>query len=230
MAAGAIGILNRTGDEQGSQLVDGEVKTPDGFKTAYKTFIDGGWNGLAFPGAIGGQGLPFTVGLAVNEMITSANMAFSLCPLLTTGAVEALMKHATPALQDRYLEKLVTGEWTGTMNLTEPHAGSDVGALKSRAEPRDDGSYRIYGTKIYITYGDHDLTENIVHLVLARTPGSPPGTKGISLFLVPKYMVNDDGSLGGRNDVRCISLEHKLGIHASPTAAMSYGDNDGAYG
>ena len=146
MAAGAIGILNRTGDEQGSQLVDGEVKTPDGFKAAYKTFIDGGWNGLAFPGAVGGQGLPFTVGLAVNEMITSANMAFSLCPLLTTGAVEALMKHATPALQDRYLEKLVTGEWTAAMNLTDPHAGSDVGALKSRAERWDDGSYRIYGT------------------------------------------------------------------------------------
>jgi alkylation response protein AidB-like acyl-CoA dehydrogenase len=230
MAAGAIGVLNRTGDEQGSQLVDGEVKTPDGFKAAYQTFIDGGWNGLAFPEAVGGQGLPFTVGLAVNEMITSSNMAFSLCPLLTTGAVEALMKHATPGLRDRYLEKLVTGEWTGTMNLTEPHAGSDVGALKSRAEPHDDGSYRIRGTKIYITYGDHDLTENIVHLVLARTPGSPPGTKGISLFLVPKYMVNDDGSLGGRNDLRCVSLEHKLGIHASPTAVMSYGDNDGAIG
>jgi 3-(methylthio)propanoyl-CoA dehydrogenase len=230
MATGAIGVLNSIGDEQGSQLVDGEVKTPDGFKAAYQTFIDGGWNGLAFPEAIGGQGLPFTVGLAVNEMITSSNLAFSLCPLLTTGAVEALTKHATPALRDKYLEKLVTGEWTGTMNLTEPHAGSDVGALKSRAEPQDDGSYRIRGTKIFITYGDHDLTENIVHLVLARTPGSPPGTKGISLFLVPKYMVNDDGSLGGRNDLRCVSLEHKLGIHASPTAVMSYGDNEGAIG
>jgi 3-(methylthio)propanoyl-CoA dehydrogenase len=230
MATGAIGVLNSVGDEQGSQLVDGEVKTPDGFKAAYQTFIDGGWNGLAFPEAIGGQGLPFTVGLAVNEMITSSNLAFSLCPLLTTGAVEALMKHATPALRDKYLEKLVTGEWTGTMNLTEPHAGSDVGALKSRAEPQGDGSFRIRGTKIFITYGDHDLTENIVHLVLARTPGSPPGTKGISLFLVPKFMVNDDGSLGERNDLRCVSLEHKLGIHASPTAVMSYGDNEGAIG
>jgi len=230
MATGAIGVLNTTGDQQGSQLDDGEVTTPDGFKDAYRTFVDGGWNGLAFPEAIGGQGLPFTVGLAVNEMITSSNLAFSLCPLLTTGAVEALMKHATPGLQEKYLAKLVTGEWTGTMNLTEPHAGSDVGALKSRAEPQADGSYRITGTKIFITYGDHDLTENIVHLVLARTPGSPPGTKGISLFLVPKFLVNDDGSLGARNDVRCVSLEHKLGIHASPTAVMSYGDGEGAIG
>jgi len=230
MATGAIGVLNTTGDQQGSQLDDGEVTTPDGFKDAYRTFVDGGWNGLAFPEAIGGQGLPFTVGLAVNEMITSSNLAFSLCPLLTTGAVEALMKHATPGLQEKYLAKLVTGEWTGTMNLTEPHAGSDVGALKSRAEPQADGSYRIKGTKIFITYGDHDLTENIVHLVLARTPGGPPGTKGISLFLVPKFLVNDDGSLGARNDVRCVSLEHKLGIHASPTAVMSYGDGEGAIG
>jgi alkylation response protein AidB-like acyl-CoA dehydrogenase len=230
LATGAIGVLNAAGDAQGSKLVDGHVSTPDGFKEAYKTFIDGGWNGLAFPEEIGGQGLPFTVGLAVNEMITSSNLAFSLCPLLTTGAVEALMKHAAPDLRDKYLEKLVTGEWTGTMNLTEPHAGSDVGALKSRAEPQADGSYRITGTKIFITYGDHDLTENIVHLVLARTPGGPPGTKGISLFLVPKFLVKDDGSLGDRNDVRCVSLEHKLGIHASPTAVMSYGDNDGAIG
>lgn len=230
MATGAIGVLNTTGDQQGSQLDGDEVKTPDGFKEAYRTFVEGGWNGLAFPEAIGGQGLPFTVGLAVNEMITSSNLAFSLCPLLTTGAVEALMKHATPALRDKYLAKLVTGEWTGTMNLTEPHAGSDVGALKSRAEPQADGSYLIKGTKIFITYGEHDLTDNIVHLVLARTPGSPPGTKGISLFLVPKFLVNDDGSLGARNDLRCVSLEHKLGIHASPTAVMSYGDGDGAIG
>jgi len=230
MATGAIGVLNTTGDQQGSQLNGDEVTTPEGFKEAYRTFVEGGWNGLAFPEAIGGQGLPFTVGLAVNEMITSSNLAFSLCPLLTTGAVEALMKHATPALRDKYLAKLVTGEWTGTMNLTEPHAGSDVGALKSRAEPQADGSYLIKGTKIFITYGEHDLTENIVHLVLARTPGSPPGTKGISLFLVPKFLVNDDGSLGARNDLRCVSLEHKLGIHASPTAVMSYGDGDGAIG
>lgn len=230
LAAGAIGPLNKAGDQTGSRLVDGAVVTPDGFKEAYRQFVDGGWNGLSFAEEIGGQGLPFTVGLAVNEMITSSNLAFSLCPLLTTGAVEALMKHATADLRDTYLAKLVSGEWTGTMNLTEPHAGSDVGALRSRAVPQDDGSYRITGTKIFITYGDHDLTDNIVHLVLARTPGSPPGTKGISLFLVPKFLVNADGSLGARNDLRCVSLEHKLGIHGSPTAVMSYGDNDGAIG
>ncbi|MEQ8246146.1 MAG: acyl-CoA dehydrogenase C-terminal domain-containing protein [Alphaproteobacteria bacterium] len=230
LAAGAIGPLNAAGDQTGSRLVDGNVVTPDGFKEAYRMFVEGGWNGLSFGEDVGGQGLPFTLGLAVNEMITSSNLAFSLCPLLTTGAVEALMKHATPALRDTYLAKLVSGEWTGTMNLTEPHAGSDVGALRSRAVPQDDGSYRITGTKIFITYGDHDLTDNIIHLVLARTPGSPPGTKGISLFLVPKFLVNADGSLGARNDLRCVSLEHKLGIHASPTAVMSYGDNDGALG
>ncbi|MDA0369117.1 MAG: acyl-CoA dehydrogenase C-terminal domain-containing protein [Proteobacteria bacterium] len=230
LTAGAIGPLNTTGDQQGSRLIDGAVKTPDGFKEAYRTFVDGGWNGLAFAEEIGGQGLPFTVGMAVTEMITSSNLAFSLCPLLTTGAVEALIKHATPALRDTYLTKLVTGEWTGTMNLTEPHAGSDVGALRSRAQLQADGSFRITGTKIFITYGDHDMADNIIHLVLARTPGSPPGTKGISLFLVPKFLVNDDGSLGARNDLRCVSLEHKLGIHASPTAVMSFGDNDGAVG
>ena len=230
LAAGAIGPLNVTGDRQGSRLVDGEVRTPDGWKEAYRMFVDGGWNGLSCEEEIGGQGLPFTVGLAVNEMITSSNLAFSLCPLLTTGAVEALVRHAEPKLREKYLSKIVSGEWTGTMNLTEPHAGSDVGALKSRAVPQSDGSYRITGTKIFITYGDHDMTDNIIHLVLARTPDSPPGTKGISLFLVPKFLVNDDGSLGERNDLRCVSLEHKLGIHGSPTAVMSYGDNEGAIG
>jgi len=230
LCAGAIGPLNVSGDQEGSRLVDDAVKTPEGWKDAYRAFVEGGWNGLAFSEDIGGQGLPFTVGLAVTEMITSSNLAFSLCPLLTTGAVEAMMQHATPALRETYLAKLVSGEWTGTMNLTEPHAGSDVGALRSRAVPQGDGSYRITGTKIFITYGDHDLTDNIIHLVLARTPDSPPGTKGISLFLVPKFLVNEDGSLGARNDVRCVSLEHKLGIHASPTAVMSYGDNEGAIG
>ncbi len=230
LCAGVIGPLNVSGDQQGSRVEDGKVTTPDGWKEAYRAFVDGGWNGLAFSEDIGGQGLPFTVGLAVNEMITSSNLAFSLCPLLTTGAVESLMQHASPDLRELYLAKLVTGEWTGTMNLTEPHAGSDVGALRSRAVPQGDGSYRITGTKIFITYGEHDMTDNIIHLVLARTPDSPPGTKGISLFLVPKFLVNADGSLGERNDLRCVSLEHKLGIHASPTAVMSYGDNDGAIG
>jgi 3-(methylthio)propanoyl-CoA dehydrogenase len=230
LAQNVIGPTNVTGDRQGSKLENGVVRTPDGFKNAYAKFVEGGWNGLVSEPEHGGQGLPFTVGMAVMEMVTSANMAFSLCPLLSVGAIEALATHASDALKHKYLAKLVSGEWTGTMNLTEPHAGSDVGALKSRAVPQGDGTYKITGTKIYITYGEHDLADNIIHLVLARTPDGPAGTKGISLFLVPKYFVNDDGSLGERNDARCVSLEHKLGIHGSPTAVMSFGDNGGAVG
>ena len=230
LAQNVIGPTNVTGDRQGSRLENGVVRTPDGFKNAYAKFVEGGWNGLVSSPDHGGQGLPFTVGMAVMEMVTSANMAFSLCPLLSVGAIEALGTHASDALKEKYLAKLVSGEWTGTMNLTEPHAGSDVGALKSRAIPQGDGTYKITGTKIFITYGEHDLADNIIHLVLARTPDSPAGTKGISLFLVPKFFVNADGSLGARNDARCVSLEHKLGIHASPTAVMSFGDNGGAVG
>ena len=191
--------------------------------------MDGGWNGLPFPEEWGGQGLPWTVSTAVSEMWHSANTAFSLCPLLTQAGIELLLKFGTDEQKATYLEKLTTGEWTGTMCLTEPHAGTDVGALKTRAE-KDGDHYRITGTKIFITYGDHDFTDNVIHMVLARTPGAPAGTKGISLFIVPKFLVNDDGSLGDRNDLRPVSLEHKLGIHASPTCVMSFGDNDGAIG
>ena len=230
LAAGPIGLVNHSGDQQGAKLDNGVVKMPDGFKAAYQQFVTGGWSGLPFSEEIGGQGLPFSIALAVNEMITSANMAFSLCPLLTSGAVEALSVHGSDELKKKYLQRLVSGEWAGTMELTEPQAGSDVGALTARAMPQSDGSYLVSGTKIYITYGEHDLTENIIHLVLARTPEAPPGTKGISLFLVPKFEVDEAGSLSGRNDLRCVSLEHKLGFHASPTAVMSYGDNGGARG
>ena len=230
LASGVMGPLNTVGDEQGSRLENGVVRTPDGFKEAYATYVEGGWCSLPFREEIGGQGLPFTLALAVTEMITSANMAFSLCPMLTQAAVLALESHADDHLKSIYLAKLVSGEWAGTMNLTEPQAGSDVGALTAKAEPQPDGSYRIKGTKIFITYGDHDMAENIIHMVLARTPGGPPGTKGISLFLVPKFFVNEDGSLGERNDLRPVSLEHKLGIHASATAVMAFGDNDGAVG
>lgn len=230
LASGVMGPLNAVGDEQGSRLENGVVRTPDGFKEAYATYVDGGWCSLPFREEIGGQGLPFTLALAVSEMMTSANMAFSLCPMLTQAAVLALESHGDDHLRSIYLAKLVSGEWSGTMNLTEPQAGSDVGALTAKAEPQPDGSYRITGTKIFITYGDHDMAENVIHMVLARTPGGPPGTKGISLFLVPKILVNDDGSLGERNDLRPVSLEHKLGIHASATAVMSFGDKEGAVG
>ena len=230
LASGVMAPLNAVGDEQGSRLENGVVRTPDGFKEAYAAYVDGGWCGLPFREEIGGQGLPFTVALAVSEIFTAANMAFSLCPMLTQAAVLALETHADDRLKSLYLAKLVSGEWSGTMNLTEPQAGSDVGALTAKAEPRPDGSYRITGTKIFITYGDHDMAENIIHMVLARVPGGPPGTKGIPLFLVPKYLVNEDGSLGARNDLRPVSLEHKLGIHASATAVMSFGDGEGAVG
>jgi 3-(methylthio)propanoyl-CoA dehydrogenase len=229
LAGGVLAPLNRIGDEEGSTLENGVVRTPAGFKEAYRHYVEGGWNALPFAPEHGGQGLPLALATAVLEMWNAANMGFALCPLLNVGAVEALTAHGSPEQQRLYLPKLITGAWTGTMNLTEPQAGSDVGALRSRAVAEGD-HYRITGQKIFITYGEHDMADNIVHLVLARLPDAPPGTKGISLFLVPKFLVNTDGSLGQRNDVRCVSLEHKLGIHASPTAVLAYGDNGGAIG
>ena len=230
LSANIIAPLNRTGDREGARLVNGAVRMPEGFADAYRHYVEGGWNGLSAMPEWGGQGLPFCLALAVQETWTAANMAFSLCPMLTQGAIEALSRAGSDALKAVYLSKLVSGEWTGSMNLTEPQAGSDVGALKTRAEPQEDGTYRIFGQKIFITYGDHDMAENIVHLVLARLPGSPAGTKGISMFVVPKYLVKPDGTLGERNDVGCVSLEHKLGIHASPTCVMQFGEKDGAVG
>mgnify|MGYP000973191145 FL=1 len=229
-AGGVLAPLNRVGDQQGCKLGADGVTTPDGWKEAYRAFCDSGWNGLAMPAEFGGQGLPETFGIAVKEMLASANMAFSLCPMLTGGAIQALLTCASDELKATYLEKMISGEWTGTMNLTEPQAGSDLALVRSRAEPQADGSYKVFGQKIFITYGDHDLTDNIVHLVLARLPDAPPGVRGISLFLVPKFMVNADGSLGARNDAYCVSIEHKLGIHASPTAVLAFGDNGGAVG
>jgi alkylation response protein AidB-like acyl-CoA dehydrogenase len=228
-AANALAPLNQSGDRQGVRLENGVVRTPEGFKEAYAAFVEGGWNGLPFPEHCGGQGLPWTVATAVSEMWHSANMSFGLCPILTQAAVELLLGFGTEEQKERYLAKLVSGEWTGSMCLTEPHAGTDVGALKTRAE-REGDHYRIRGTKIFITFGEHDYTDNIIHMVLARLPDAPAGTRGISLFLVPKFLVNDDGSLGPRNDLRCVSLEHKLGIHGSPTCVMSFGDNEGAVG
>jgi alkylation response protein AidB-like acyl-CoA dehydrogenase len=230
LAAEVLGPLNKTGDEVGAVLENGVVRTPDGFRQAYTMYQEAGWNSLQFPENIGGMGLPSAVGNVCCEFWNSANMGFALCPLLTMGAIDALEAHGSEALKETYLRKLVSGEWTGTMNLTEPQAGSDVGALRTKAEPAGDGAWRISGQKIFITYGDHDFTDNIIHLVLARTPDAPAGTKGISLFVVPKVLVNDDGELGERNDVRCVSLEEKLGIHASPTAVLSFGDNGGAVG
>ena len=203
---------------------DGAVRTPDGFKGAYSKFVEGGWAGAHVSEEWGGGGLPYTVGAVLQEMFKSANVALSLCPLLTQAGIEAISRHGSPEQQATYLRKLVSGVWSGTMCLTEPQAGSDVGALSTRAEPQPDGSYRIFGQKIFITWGEHDLTENIIHLVLARTPGSPPGTKGISLFIVPKFLPDDEGGPGERNDLKALSLEHKLGIHASPTCVMSFGD------
>jgi len=222
--------LNQPGDQQTSTLSDNAVTTPDGFKEAYQAFVEGGWNGTPFEPEHGGMGLPWTITTALQEMWQSSNLAWSLCPLLTIGAIESLVAHGAPELKEKFLEKLVSGEWAGTMNLTEPQAGTDLSLLKSRAE-REGDHYRIKGTKIFITYGEQDFTDNIIHLVLARLPDAPPGVKGISLFLVPKFLVNDDGSLGERNDAYAISLEHKLGIHASPTCVMAYGENgEGAVG
>ena len=220
--------LAENGDKQGARLVDGKVVLPDGWEKLYRDWIAGGWNGLTAPEEFGGQGLPHMLNIATLEMWNSASMAFGLAPTLTMGAIEALHTHGSDDLKKTYLAKLVSGEWSGTMNLTEPHAGSDVGALRSRAERRDDGTYRIFGQKIFITWGDHEATENIIHLVLARLPDAPAGTRGISLFLVPKFLVNDDGSLGARNDYFAHSLEHKLGIHGSPTCTLIFGD--GKYG
>jgi len=221
--------LNWAGDQQGSQWDDGVVTTPDGWKDAYSQFVASGWGSLSFSPEFGGQGLPMSVAAAVQEMWHSANMSFGLCPLLTQGAVDAIEHHASEELQQRYLPKMVEGVWSGTMNLTEPQAGSDLAAVRTKAERAGD-HYLITGQKIYITYGEHDLTENIIHLVLARLPDAPAGVKGISLFIVPKYLINDDESIGDHNDLKCVSIEHKLGIHASPTCVMSYGDNGGAIG
>ncbi|WP_132255110.1 acyl-CoA dehydrogenase [Methylobacterium segetis] len=225
LAGSVLAPLNRVGDRHGTPLADGVVTTPPGWREAYRTFVEGGWNGLSAPESHGGQGLPHLLNAACTEMWNGANLAFSLCPLLTAGGIEAVEKHGSDALKAGYLEKLVSGEWTATMNLTEPQAGSDLALLRTRAEPNGDGSYRITGAKIYITYGEHDLTENIVHLVLARLKDAPAGTRGISLFLVPKVLPD-----GSRNDLRCSGIEHKLGIHASPTCSMAFGDGGGATG
>jgi alkylation response protein AidB-like acyl-CoA dehydrogenase len=228
-AAGEFAPLNRKGDLEGAKLENGVVRLPEGFDAAYRAYVEQGWNAIASPIAHGGQGLPFTLACNVLENLGAANMAFTLLPMLSVGAIEALEHHGSKDQQSKYLPKLVSGLWSGTMNLTEPAAGSDVGALRSTAEPIESGphagKYRITGQKIYITWGEHDLAENIIHLVLARLPGAPEGSRGISLFVVPKYHVNADGSLGSHNDLRCVSLEHKLGINASPTCVMSYGDN-----
>jgi 3-(methylthio)propanoyl-CoA dehydrogenase len=229
LAEDVLAPLNAPGDRTGSVLENGIVRTPPGFKEAYRAYVDGGWNGLPFSAEFGGQELPWLVTTAAQEMWQSASLAWTLGPLLTTGAVEALLAHGTAEQKRIYLPKLVAGEWMGTMNLTEPQAGSDVGALRTRAV-REGDHYRITGQKIFITYGDHDWTDNVVHLVLARLPDAPAGSKGISLFLVPKFLVEADGRLGARNDLRVVSLEHKLGIHASPTCVMAYGDSGGAIG
>ncbi len=223
-AAEEVAPLYRVGDRTGAVLKDAGVTMPPGWKELYRRWVEGGWNALTGPVEHGGQALPMMLAIGVLEMWNSASMAFGIGPTLTMGAVEALDKHASPELKRIYLEKLVSGEWMGTMNLTEPQAGSDLNALRARAEPAGDGTYRIFGQKIFITYGEHDFTDNIVHLVLARLPDAPAGTRGLSLFLVPKFVVDEDGSPGRRNDVFCSGLEHKLGIHASPTCTMIYGD------
>src|SRR5262245_24772986 len=229
-ASDVLAPLNRVGDEHGIKLDNGRVTTAPGWPDAYKRWTDGGWNAVSGPEAFGGQGLPLAINAACTEIWSASNVAFGLCPLLTLSAIEALDAHGSDELKNIYLAKLVSGEWTGTMQLTEPGAGSDVGALRTRAERADDGSYRLKGTKIFITYGEHDMTDNIVHFVLARLPDAPGGTRGISLFLVPKFLVNKDGSLGARNDIHASGVEHKLGMHASPTCTMTMGDKGGAIG
>jgi alkylation response protein AidB-like acyl-CoA dehydrogenase len=227
---GVLAPLNWSGDQEGAQWKDKAVTSPSGFKGAYQQFVENGWNGIGCNPDHGGQGMPKAVVAAVQEMWKASNMAFSLCPLLTTGAIEALELCGSDEQKHMYLPKMVSGEWTGTMNLTEPQAGSDLAAIRSRADPQGDGTYHIFGQKIFITWGDHDMADNTIHLVLARTPDAPAGVKGISLFVVPKFMVNADGSLGARNDAYCVSIEHKLGIHASPTCVMAFGDDEGAVG
>src|SRR6516162_8033059 len=229
-AADVLSPLNRAGDEHGIKLEVGKVTTAPGWPDAYKRWTDGGWNAVSGPEAFGGQGLPLAINAACTEIWSASNIAFGLCPLLTLSAIEALEAHGSDELKKTYLEKLVSGEWPGTMQLTEPQAGSDVGALRTRAERASDGTYRIKGNKIFITYGDHDMSENIVHFVLARLPDAPAGTRGISLFLIPKFLVNPDGSLGARNDIYASGIEHKLGMHAAPTCTMTMGDQGGAIG
>lgn len=225
-----IAPTNRVGDEQPSFLKDGKVTTSPGFKAAFEQYVQGGWQGLSHPEEVGGQDLPKLIATACNEMINGANTSFGLCPLLTDGAIEAVLTAGSDAQKQTYIPRLISGEWTGTMNLTEPQSGSDLALIRSRAEPQADGRYKVFGTKIFITFGDHDYTDNIMHLVLARTPNAPEGIKGISLFIVPKFLINEDGSLGAANDVQTLSLEHKLGIKASPTAVLQFGDNGGALG
>jgi alkylation response protein AidB-like acyl-CoA dehydrogenase len=222
--------LNAVGDREGARLQDGAVHMPEGFREAYQQYVKAGWGAVAFDPEYGGGGLPYTVAVVITEMLASANMSFGLCPALGEGAIEALAHHGSEALKRTYLSRLVSGEWSATMDLTEPQAGSDLGAIRTQAVPQSDGSYRISGTKIFITFGDHDLTENVIHLVLARTPGAPAGSRGISCFIVPKFLVRPDGGLAERNDLSVVSLEHKLGIHASPTCVMSYGERGGATG
>ena len=229
-AGGVLAPLNFPGDQEGAHWADNAVTMPVGFKDAYQQFSENGWGALDCPAEFGGQGLPKLIAAVVSEMWRAANHAFSLCPLLTRGAIEAIELTGSDEQKALYLPRMIAGEWTGTMNLTEPQAGSDLAAVRTRAEPQADGSYRIFGQKIFITYGDHDMAENIIHLVLARLPDAPAGVKGISLFVVPKFLVNADGSLGARNDAYCVSIEHKLGIHASPTAVMAFGDHGGAVG
>ena len=229
-ASEELAPTNRSGDENGARLENGEVRLPEGWSEVYRKFWEGGWNSLPCPVDYGGQGLPTTLAMAVTEMWNGANMAFGLNPLLTQAGAEALHEYGSEELKAKYLPKMISGEWTGSMQLTEPHAGSDLRFMKTRAEPQPDGTYKISGTKIFITYGEHPLTENIIHIVLARLPGAPEGTKGISMFLIPKFLVNEDGSQGARNDVHCAKLEHKLGIHGSPTCVLNYGDAGGATG
>ncbi|WP_027476633.1 acyl-CoA dehydrogenase [Curvibacter gracilis] len=227
---GVVAPLNVPGDKNPSSWKEGEVSTTPGFKQAFEQFAAGGWQGVVHPVEHGGQGLPKLIATACMEMLHAANLSFALCPMLTDGAIEALLTAGSDTLKQLYLEKMISGQWTGTMNLTEPQAGSDLAAVRTRAERQDDGSYKLFGTKIFITYGEHDMAENIVHLVLARVPGAPEGVKGISLFVVPKFLVRPDGSLGERNDAHCISIEHKLGIKASPTAVLQFGEHGGAIG
>ena len=229
-ATEAIAPLNRVGDLEGARYENGRVTSPPGFREVYRRWAEAGWAGVTASPEYGGMGLPHAVNFACTEIWNGASMGFALCPLLSEGALGALNAHGSPALREIYMRKMISGEWTGTMNLTEPQAGSDLNAVKTRAERVGDGTYRVFGQKIFITYGEHDLADNIVHLVLARLPDAPPGTRGLSLFLVPKFLVKPDGALGARNDARCASIEHKLGIHASPTCVMIYGDGGGATG
>ena len=222
--------LNVEGDRNPSSWKDGAVTATPGFKEAFRQFVEGGWQGVQHPAEYDGQGLPKLIATPCIEMLNASNLSFALCPLLTDGAIEALLTAGSDVQKQRYVPKLISGEWTGTMNLTEPQAGSDLALVRTRAEPQGDGSYRLFGTKIFITWGEHDMAENIVHLVLARTPNAPEGVKGISLFIVPKFLIDEDGTLGQRNDVHCVSIEHKLGIKASPTAVLQFGDHGGAVG